>query len=220
MPGNLNSGITECRGDLVLVCHDHDIYDRTLIDKMVRAMETYPSALFVHCGVGLMDDSGEPANRQYIEEAPPLVPGKKWLDYMLSKFDCPVCANAMVRRSTYQEVGLYSDEFGFIADVEMWMRLSQKGDVAYIAEPLIRLREREKDHEFARTNWPLVDTLLRIHRKYAVKNTLHSLIRTDWYLLRHYLTTIYHKDPDAHSTGKRYLQTSGILLSRIAAHLV
>jgi hypothetical protein len=220
MPGNLNSGIRECRGEFVLVCHDHDIYGRALVEKMVQAMEAYPTALFVHCGVGFIDDSGGRTSRQYIEDVPPLVPGKTWLSYMLSRFDCPVCANAMVRRKVYEDLGLYSEEFGFIADVEMWMRLSQKGDAAYVAEPLISLREREKDHEYARINWPLIDTLLRIHRRYAFEKKVNSLIRTDWYLLRHYLTAIYHKDRDSHSAGQRYLQESGILLSRIAAFLV
>ncbi len=220
MPGNLNSGIKESVGEFVLVCHDHDLYQRPFVEKMVEALETHPSALFVHSGIAFIDSSGRQIGRECIENVAPLVPGDRWLNYMLSKFDCPVCANAMVRRSAYEEFGLYGSEFGFISDVEMWMRLSRQGDVAYVAAPLIYVREREKDHQYARINWQLIDTLLRIHRLYRSKKQIRSLLRTDWYLLRQYLTVIYQRDRDGHSAGRHYLQSSGMFLSRIAAYLI
>ena len=55
---------------------------------------------------------------------------------------CPVCALTLVRREAHESYGLYDASYGFISDVEMWMRLSMRGDVAYIDKPLIDVRER------------------------------------------------------------------------------
>jgi hypothetical protein len=85
---------------------------------------------------------------------------------MLNSLHCPVCALTLVRREAHEKYGLYDPAAGFIADVEMWMRLSSHGDVAYVAEPLIAVREREQDH-FATKAWPsLLRATAEIHRQY------------------------------------------------------
>jgi hypothetical protein len=85
---------------------------------------------------------------------------------MLNSLSCPVCALTLVRREAHEKCGLYDPAAGFIADVEMWMRLSGQGDVAYVAEPLIAVREREQDH-FATKAWSsLLRATAEIHRQY------------------------------------------------------
>jgi hypothetical protein len=48
----------------------------------------------------------------------------------------------------------------------MWMRLSMYGDVAYVREPHLLLRERERDHQAATNSVAIVRTLARIHVRY------------------------------------------------------
>ena len=79
----------------------------------------------------------------HVGDWPELTPGYSWLKVMLNSLHCPVCALTLVRREAHEKCGLYDPAGGFIADVEMWMRLSGQGDVAYVAEPLIAVRERE-----------------------------------------------------------------------------
>ena len=166
MPGNLNAGIAESRGDCVVVCHDHDVYKPHYLIKMVEALERHPSALFVHCAIDVISQNGRHV-ASHIGNWPELTPGRSWLQFMLRSFACPVCALSMVRRSAHERYGLYDPAWGFIADVEMWMRLARYGDVAYVNEPLVRVREREADHFATRNQVRILRTASKIHREYV-----------------------------------------------------
>lgn len=166
MPGNLNEGIRKARGELVAVCHDHDLYAPDFIQAMVGALERHHSALFAHCGIEIIDQHGNHISKS-VGNWPELSPGLQWLRFMLRRFDCPVCALTLVRRSAHQRYGLYDSNYGFISDVEMWMRLSANGDVAYINRPLVRVRTREQDHP---ANWQALRftlDLARMQRRYV-----------------------------------------------------
>ncbi len=226
MPENLNEGIRASRGEYVLVCHDHDLYAPTMVEQMVRFLDAHCTALFVHCGVAMIKKDGLLAGRHYIGDYPPITSGQFWLSFMLRRFDCPVCANSMVRSKAYEQYGLYDVNYGFIADVEMWMRLCLHGDVGYIPEALIEVREREQDHEYSGINWTLVDTVLRIQRLYHERafngwyrwwRRMRLEARAERYVLAQYLICLLKKDRQAHEEGRRYLKNSGLLLARIIA---
>jgi glycosyltransferase involved in cell wall biosynthesis len=168
MPGNLNAGIVESRGQYVAVCHDHDLLAPDFLEKLAGLLDKHPSALYAHAGIEQVDDDGVPTpNQRSGDLFAELTPGHAWLERLLQKLACPVCAIAMVRRDAHERYGLYNPAYGFISDVELWMRLAEVGDVAYDAGRLIRIRAREKDHFAVGQAWPLLVTLLAIHRRYA-----------------------------------------------------
>lgn len=166
MPGNLNAGIEASSGDYIAVCHDHDLFAPHYLERLVALLDRHPSALFAHCGIEIVDQIGNPLGDLSIGPWPELTPGRAWLDTMLRAFHCPVCALTLVRRDAHERLGLYHPAYGFIADVEMWMRLSERGDVAYAAEPLVRVRTREDDHAVTADSWPVLAATLAIHRRY------------------------------------------------------
>jgi len=47
MPGNLNAGIREARGEYIANLHDGDVYDAHLLEKWAGALDAQPSAAFV-----------------------------------------------------------------------------------------------------------------------------------------------------------------------------
>lgn len=165
IPGNLNAAIANSRGDLIAMCHDHDIYKPTFLRRMVEVLERNPSALFVHCAIDCITQEGK-----YVQtlsaDWPELTLGMDWLRFMLSTNSCPVCALTLVRRSAHQQHGLYDPRNDFVSDIELWMRLSSKGDVAYIRESLIQVREREANHYATANAQKLVAHTADIHRRY------------------------------------------------------
>lgn len=169
MPENLNSGIAQTAGEFVAVCHDHDILAPTFLDKLVRRLDEHPRALFAHCGISVIDQKGRPTGAESVGPWPPCMSGWDWLATMLRSFSCPVCALTLVRREAHERYGLYDDQYGFIADVELWMRLSEHGDIAYVAEPLAQVRTREADHETNLSSWPTLAASFAMHRKYLPK---------------------------------------------------
>jgi glycosyltransferase involved in cell wall biosynthesis len=178
MPGNLNEGIKASRGEFIAVCHDHDLYKPTFIETMLATLRRNPSALFVHCAIETIAQGGAVTN-SHIGEWPELTPGAEWLRFMLRSLNCPVCALTLVRREAHERYGLYDLSCGFIADVEMWMRLSSYGDVAYVGKPLIRVSEREENHAETVNNVRWIKTAAEIHRRYLTGafSTSNQLLR-------------------------------------------
>jgi len=191
MPGNLNAGIAASRGDFIAVCHDHDLFKPAFVETMVETLRRNPTALFVHCAIECIAQNGE-LTQTNVGDWPELTTGAAWLKTMLQSLNCPVCALTVVRREAHERYGLYDPSFGFIADVEMWMRLSTYGDVAYVREPLIQVREREQGHVESVNGDRWIRTAARIHRKFlpaayngqarAVKQVLLELKLTNQYL--------------------------------------
>ncbi len=165
MPGNLNAGIEASRGEFIAVCHDHDIYTPAFIETMVKTLQRHPSALFVHCAIEVISQGSE-LIQTHVADWPDVTAGATWLKFMLRSLNCPVCALTVVRREAHEQYGLYDPSYGFIADVEMWMRLSNHGDVAYVRDPLIQVREREDDHVETKNSARNVRIAVDINRRY------------------------------------------------------
>jgi glycosyltransferase involved in cell wall biosynthesis len=167
MPGNLNGGIEDSRGEYIAVCHDHDIYHPDFLFEYVHLLDKHPTALFAHTGLEMVDQEDKPLGAVFVGSWAELSKGRDWLKTMLSSFACPVCALTMVRRQAHERYGLYDPTYGFISDVEMWMRLSSVGDVAFAGRPLVRVRTREDGHEATVNPWPVYATTFAIHRRYG-----------------------------------------------------
>ena len=198
MPGNLNVAIERTRGTYVLVCHDHDLYDPTLVKEMVALFEQVPGLSYVHTAVRVVDQEGAPAGRVFVGPYPRVSDGRRWSRFMLTRFDSPVCADSMVPRRVYEAAGLYDPTFAFVADVEMWIRLGLHGDVGYIAAPLIAVREREPGHMYFDRQWEIIATLveiLRLHHGHLHGTRWHALQlqgRIEAHLVRTLLTAVKH----------------------------
>ncbi|SIO55336.1 Glycosyltransferase involved in cell wall bisynthesis [Singulisphaera sp. GP187] len=228
MPGNLNSGIADARGRYIAVCHDHDLHDRTRLEKMVRLFGEHEDLAFVHTGISTIREDGTSLGVDHVGDFRRYTPGPEWLRFLLSSFSCPVAADAMVPRSIYERHGLYDPDYGFIADVEMWMRLSLAGGVGFVAEPLSKIREREADHEYLGVNWRVIDSLARIHRRYSPKgysgvsrwwSGLGLDLRLERYIAIHYLICVKRKDKAGRAAGRQYIRQNGRVLSRTLARL-
>lgn len=145
MPGNLNAGIEASAAEYIANLHDGDLYERTLLEKWSAALDTYPRAAFVFNAYRVTGADGNTV-RVFREPLGPCTAGSELLERIFFRrwrFDSPVWGTVMGRRSAYRAAGLFAPRFGFVADVDMWLRLAEKFDVAYIPEPLIVLPSRE-----------------------------------------------------------------------------
>jgi glycosyltransferase involved in cell wall biosynthesis len=144
MPGNLNAGIAAASGEYVANLHDGDVYDPELLDCWAAALDRCPSAGFVFNAYRYLRDDGSEAGVS-TAGIPPCHPGRDLLEHTFLRsalFLSPVWGTCMVRREAYDKVGLFDPRFGFWSDVDMWMRLCDVFDVAYVDEPLISLPSR------------------------------------------------------------------------------
>lgn len=167
MPANLNRGIVSARGRYIANLHDGDRYHARLLERWFSALEDCEEAGFVF---NAYIDLGEwfPAGEIMSVSLPRCSEGAELIHMYFRRwrFDSPVWGTTMVRKSAYDDLGLFKEEFGFLADVDMWLRISEKYHVAYVNEPLIGLPPREmlpKHYELdsARNGRVLIDSLKR-----------------------------------------------------------
>ena len=136
MPGNLNRAISLCNGEYVANLHDADTFDPTLIEKWEAALDQHPTAGFAFCGLRIPEQQ-----KDYLEEGvEPFTPGREFFErHQIHRYGSRVWGTVMARRTSYQKLGPFDPQLGFISDVDMWFRMFQHFDVCYIKEPLIYL---------------------------------------------------------------------------------
>lgn len=145
MPENMNAGIRQARGEYIANLHDGDLYHPHLLEKWKSALDRNPGAAFVFNQYVTLTPDGDA--RIDKEDLPEVFSGSRLLEevyFRRWRFGSPVWGTVMARRSAYEDVGLFDARFGFLADVDMWLRLAENYDVAYVAEPLIRIISHDK----------------------------------------------------------------------------
>src|SRR5712664_2732975 len=161
MPQNLNVAVGHARGHYIANVHDGDVYRKDLIEKWKLALDAHKNAPFVFNAYETIDRVGA---RTIIEQPfDDVVPG---LYIARNHFDsCASCVwgTVMARASAYEQAGRFDPTFGFLSDVDMWLRLAYLSDVAYVREPLITVTPREESHPYRYDSWDLLFWQFRIY---------------------------------------------------------
>lgn len=148
---NLNAALTAVRGDLIAITHDGDLYAPTLLADWREALERCPSAAFVFNDYAVVDGEGRRL-RVFTAKVPPCMPGSYLIEkhFFPRRFTSPVWGTVMARRSALLGEGGFAERFGPWTDVDMWLRLAETYDVAYVPKALISLPTRDAlPHEFS-----------------------------------------------------------------------
>jgi len=150
MAGNANFAVRHARGHYVALLHHDDIYAPNLLRRWAELLDRHPSAGFVS-NAYRSHHTGAIDSHPFAE----LNRGRDVLErHMLPIFACPVRGTAMIRKRCWDAVGGIREQFGMLADVDLWMRLAERYDVAYTAEPLITVRQdRPDDYPRSYVDW-------------------------------------------------------------------
>jgi glycosyltransferase involved in cell wall biosynthesis len=151
MPENLNNGIKNAYGLYIANLHDGDVYSPYLIEKWVKALDDNKEAGIV------FNDYGPESTFLYSEYSEgPINQGGGQFEvahhYFRTLTSC-IWGTVMVKKSVYDDLGLLDPRFGFISDVEMWLRITTKYKFVYIPEQLMELASREIEHPHRVYNW-------------------------------------------------------------------
>jgi GT2 family glycosyltransferase len=137
MPGNANFAVAQTDRPYIALLHHDDIYREDLLEKWAGVLERHPDVGFVFNPYGKFE-----SDYVYREAMPgECIPGSWMLDnYLLARWGCVVRGTAMIRRSAWGEVGGMREQYGLLADIDLWMRLAMRGPVGYVDEPVIVVR--------------------------------------------------------------------------------
>jgi len=164
MPGNLNAAIAEARGEYIANLHDGDLYRADLLEKWAGALDRHPNAAFVFNHYR----SGKPGGptRLFELDLPECIDGREFLlRHFTTQWGSPVFGTVMARKACYDAVGPFDPAYSFNSDIEMWVRLAMRYDVAYVAEPLIHITPRENTHLMSDRHFWELTVDVRIKRR-------------------------------------------------------
>lgn len=138
MPGNANFAARHSSRPYLALLHHDDLYRPDLLSRWLGVMQRHPDVTYVFNSYAHYGDT-RPLEPPLREER---LDGKRFLEeHLLPRWGCPVRGTAMIRRSALEAVGGLREEFGLLADVDLWMRLAALGAVGYVPEPLITVRQ-------------------------------------------------------------------------------
>lgn len=140
---NWNKCIQMSNGEFIkLVCAD-DLLDKNEIEKETGVMILNPSVNLVESDTRLIDINGKKTGSFKRYHKSGLVKGKKiartsiiWNNF----FGAPV--NNLIRKSVLDKTGYFDEQFTYILDFDMWMKIACTGDVYIIHELLNSFRIR------------------------------------------------------------------------------
>ncbi len=143
MAGNANFAVRHSTRPLLALLHHDDLYRPDLLEKWHGVMLRNPDVGFVFNPYAVFERAktyGHPFADERLD-------GKRFLErHLFPRWGCPVRGTAMIRRSHFDAVGGLREEYGLLADVDLWMRLAARAAVGYVPEPVISVRHARPDY--------------------------------------------------------------------------
>ena len=139
MPGNANFAVAHTDRPYSALLHHDDLYRQDLLEKWAGVLARHEDAAYVFNSYGVYQ-----SDFVYWEAIPgECIHGHWFLDeFLLPRWGCAVRGTAMVRRSAWEAVGGMREQFGLLADIDLWMRLAMCWPVGYVPEPVITVRHQ------------------------------------------------------------------------------
>jgi glycosyltransferase involved in cell wall biosynthesis len=189
MAANANFAVSHSQRPYIALLHHDDLYRNDLLEKWSGLLERHRDAGFVFNPYSVfMSDAavdGESMPGERIDG--------RWLleNYLLSRWGCLVRGTAMIRREAWESLGGMREQFGLLADVDLWMRLAMRWAVGYVPEPVIEVRHSRPSYypEIYKGNgefWNRQRLLYEIHatNRADYLNRATALGRARWWWFR------------------------------------
>jgi glycosyltransferase involved in cell wall biosynthesis len=135
MCGNANYSVSQTRRPYIALLHHDDLYRQDLLEKWLDVMKRHEDVSFVFNDY-YMGESRTPCSKTEGRTFPENSRGGYFLEkVMLARWASSVRGTAMIRRSCWDAVAGLREDFGMLADVDLWMRLSARWNVGYVNQP-------------------------------------------------------------------------------------
>lgn len=139
MSGNTNYAFSLCSRPYIALLHHDDLYPSNLLEEWGKILDKHREAAFVF-------NSYKNFETNTISTFMPseIIEGD-WLirNVLLSKLDCSIRGTCMVRKSAFDKVGGMNTKFGYIADIDLWIRLAKKFPACFSSKTIITVKTQK-----------------------------------------------------------------------------
>lgn len=133
---SLNIGLSQAQGLWTAKLDADDICEVTRLEKQLAFVHAKPKTVLLGTGFVEIDANGSPLKtHQYPSDDKAL---KYNLERILRFFPH---SSAFYRTATVQAIGGYNKDYIIAQDWDLWLRLSEHGELACLNEPLVRIRK-------------------------------------------------------------------------------
>jgi glycosyltransferase involved in cell wall biosynthesis len=136
LPGARNTGIKEAQGEYIAFIDADDLWEPTKLEKQAHSLDAKPEVGLVYAWTLLIDQHGNSTGTVTAAQAE----GNVWEKLLLGDVVGSGSA-AMIRRSCFDQVGMFDTELTSIEDCDMWVRIAAHYPFAVIKEVLVYYRQ-------------------------------------------------------------------------------
>jgi len=185
MVRNFNKALAVASGTYIkLLCAD-DVLERGCIEMSLEEFAKNPAVSLVSCARRLVSENLAPVGTLAYSNRRELVPGRQAIARCLFHGNLIGEPSAVMVRK--EDVGTgFSDGYRQLVDLEMWFRILEKGDFAFIPETLCRIREHGRRATFKNMlSLAAARDEIRIYRDYGHKDYIDiSFLKRQELILR------------------------------------
>jgi glycosyltransferase involved in cell wall biosynthesis len=191
---NLNNAIRHANGGLLQIFCQDDLMYPHFIAAQANMLMKHPDCQMIFCSYRVVSTETEIAADE--AEVKKINEGRQIAqhmscDYFMNSLFSKGCmpgnlSPVMLRKTLLDEVGLFSEEYQYCGDYEMWGRIAKKHNTLYLKEQLLAVRVHAQQ---ASNTLPLgvkINEMVRIYKYLMQHNTIpRSRAYLSWYANQH-----------------------------------
>lgn len=176
MVGGWNYIMSKAKGKYIKFIASDDILTPDCVELMVKSAESDESIALVTCKRRLIDENGNSKGFLQFSSRSIVTNGRshaRWALTTLTENRVGEPTSVMFRRSLIDSCGYFDVTLHNLVDLEYWVRLLRKGNLAYINKPLCSFRIHGSTSTSRAVREGLfIDDIYKIIEKYSNEDTL------------------------------------------------
>ena len=146
----INKSISEvASGEYIAIHHSDDVWELDKLEKQVSFLEEHSETGAAFTNVLAIGDDGallaEESHFYFKIFSQPNRTRHEWLKFFFNHGNALCHPSVLIRKSCYEDCGLYRFGFAQLGDLDMWIRLCLKHEIHVLPEKLVRFRVRDNE---------------------------------------------------------------------------
>jgi len=166
-----NQGVELSRGSYVLFANCDDDCEPQMVERLVAALAPQPETGLAFCRSAMVDEHGTVTGDDYTIREPAFrarcaedcsIPRDEMRRFLMHSCVIPNLSAALIRRSCFEQVGTFSHEYKACSDWDLFFRIADHFDFAYVSAPLNLFRQHGRTIRSATKGRTTYDEFFRV----------------------------------------------------------